>query len=368
MSTSTRMQSRTITEHDSAPIGPRLSLIGITYRDLDTCLDSVAGLGDGKRSTEMAVGFGGFPLNAARAAVAALPAGSVHVVTVVPWAEFPALSRAMPDEVVFDAILAGHDPSLRLPNSLVFSDAAQDRRTILKGHHTMHDWLSPAFIPQGALQAPVVAVGRIPETPARELQRHCLRLGTWFAWCGGSSLPLELEADCQVLLVDRDEAVELLGLERPHSTSDMALALATRAQVRSAVRVVTGGGSEPTAVVLDAGNRWDCLEGDQVTVDDPKHPKGAGDTFAARFLATVFSDPSAPLHPAELARALQHARFAAAAYVATGQHATPGEVEAAIASRGDYRGIGKRAIRLWSVPKPLSRVSVGPVWECLSRP
>jgi hypothetical protein len=45
--------------------------------------------------------------------------------------------------------------------------------------------------------------------------------------------------------------------------------LVRRARVPSAIQVVTGGGTHPTAVIRDAGGAWDCLEADPVSAIDP---------------------------------------------------------------------------------------------------
>jgi sugar/nucleoside kinase (ribokinase family) len=310
----------------------------VTYRDLDAAIDAVE---DGKRSGDVAVGFGGFAINAARAAVRDLPAGTVRVVTLVPWAEYPAVSRALPEGVVLDPILVGDDPSGRLPNSLVLSDPSRDLRSILKGSHDLHALLDLDRIPEGSLGASTVAAGRIPAEFARELLCRCRDRGSLFAWCGGADVPADVEADCPILLVDREEAQQILGVEAPEpeaETWELALELARRARVSGAIRVVTGGGKHPTAVVRNHWAYRECLEAVPVSVADPKHPKGAGDTFAARFLAAAFTDePGRRRGKPDLAAALQHARFAAAEYVASGRHPTATEIEAAIAGRPDYR-------------------------------
>jgi sugar/nucleoside kinase (ribokinase family) len=332
-----------------------LTLVGVTYRDLDASLDAVE---DGKRSGDVGVEFGGFAMNAARAAVRCLPAGAVHLVTLVPWAEYPAVSRSMPEGAIFDPILLDDAPSGRLPDSLVLSDPSRDLRAILKGRHDLHSLLSLERITEGALGASIIAVGRVPAEFARKLLDQCQRRESLFAWCGGSALPVELEAECPILLVDRDEAVEML--EWPDSgagTGELALALARRARVSGAIRVVTGGGTRPTAAACDAGGSWECLEADPVTIADPKHPKGAGDGFAARFLATAFADRTgvARRKPA-LPEALQHARFAAAEFVASGHHLAAEEIEAAIAGRSEYGEKGGHALRRRLVPKTPSRI------------
>jgi sugar/nucleoside kinase (ribokinase family) len=312
------------------------------------------------------VEFGGFALNAGRAAVQVLPAGTVHIVTIVPWAEYPAVSRAMPEGTILDPILLDDAPSGRLPDSLVLSDPSRDLRAILKGRHDLHALLSLERITEGALRASLVAVGRVPEEFARELLDQCERRGSLFAWCGGAALPMELESRCPILVVDRDEAVELLGWEDSEAeTGELALALARRARVTGAIRVVTGGGTRPTAAVRDAGSSWDCLEGDPVTVADPKHPKGAGDGFAALFLATAFADRRGlPRRRPLLEDALQHARFAAAEFVANGYHIAAEEVEASIAGRPEFGDGGVHSLRRRSVPKvrPGSLASIARWW------
>jgi sugar/nucleoside kinase (ribokinase family) len=352
------------------PWTARLTLVGITYRDLDAAIDAVE---DGKRSGDVGVEFGGFAVNAARAAVQVLPDGSVHIVTIVPWAEYPAVSRAMPGGAVFDPILVDDAPSGRLPDSLVLSDPSRDLRAILKGRHDLHALLSLERIPAGALHAAIVAVGRVPAEFARALLEQCRSRESRFAWCGGAALPIELEVDCPIVLVDRDEARELLDRGEPETEADagpgeLALALARRARLPGAIRVVTGGGTRPTAVVRDAGDSWECLEADPVTVADPKHPKGAGDGFAARFLAVAFADRGErPRRKPALAAALQHARFAAAEFVAHGRHLAAAEIEAAILGRPEYGRRGAHALRRRSVPKLQRRISnaVSRYWPSL---
>ncbi|WP_143206526.1 hypothetical protein [Singulisphaera sp. GP187] len=345
--------------HGTAPLRSNnacLTLVGVTYRDLDASLDAVE---DGKRSGDVGIEFGGFAMNAARAAVQSLPDGSVRLVTLVPWAEYPAVSRAMPAGAVLDPILLDDAPSGRLPDSLVLSDPSRDLRAILKGRHDLHSLLSLERITEGALGAAIIAVGRVPAAFARALLEQCQRRDSRFAWCGGAALPAELESECPILLVDRDEAIEMLEWDHPEAgTRELAVALARRARVSGAIRVVTGGGTRPTAVVRDAGGSYECLEADPVTIADPRHPKGAGDSFAARFLAVAFADRSGSSRrqPA-LGEALQHARFAAAEFVASGFHRPAEAIEAAIAARPEYGEEGVYALRRRTVSKRPSRFS-----------
>ncbi|WP_165071753.1 hypothetical protein [Paludisphaera rhizosphaerae] len=196
-------------------------------------------------------------------------------------------------------------------------------------------------------------LGRIPAERVLDLLQHTGDRNAPIAWCGGGDLPHDLEAVCPIVVVNREDAIRMLDAESQTATIELALGLSRRAKQAGAIRVVTGGGSRPIALVRESRGVWECLEADPVAVSHPRHLAGVGDVFAARLLSAALAENPARL-TAELplADALQLARFAAAGYIADGVQPTTEEIEAAVAARPEYRPQGVHAVRSWSVPKP----------------
>ncbi len=331
-----------------------ITFLSVLYRDVAT---PNGALHDGKSDAGLSIGLGGFSMHAAPAAVQGRTVKEVHMVAPVPWLELPTLTSALMGSILLSpVVLVDHHHRQRLPVSVVRSDPALDVRQIEKERHSLAIHLKPERVPEGALRSVIVASGRVPPEVASAWNAECEHRGSIYCWCGGESLDPKLAPFCHGIVVDQNEAERMVRIRNP-TPMRLALALLRRARLPGAFRVVTGGGSKPAALAVESQQYHLCLEADPVTLapGQVQYLTGPGDVFAGRFLAETFFDAQGSLRPEpDWKRGLQHARFAAGAWVASRQHFSPAEIEAAITNRPEYND-GANAIRVLTMPKRTSR-------------
>ena len=300
----------------------KIALYGRTYWDarVEVPLETL-GTGKGKVDARVSVAIGGFACNAARAIAGDFSAGSIHVVTAASWLDVPRLRASLPDPIELDAIAIGKSGEIDAasvappPISIVINPA--DACRILRD--PMDDADEPwqlDRVPAGALSAHLHVLGRLPVPFVSALCDRIRSGGAKLAWCGGYALPDELEKQCDIMCVNSKEARRLLGAEL--TPRQCAEALARRAEVSGAVRVVTGGGATATAAAIREGDAVRCHEappGD-VAKQDIKRLLGVGDAFAAKFLATACFDASGQArHRLDIPGALAAAQATAAEFI-----------------------------------------------------
>lgn len=299
--------------------GPRLAIYGRTYLDaeVEVPIDSLA-TGKGKQDVRVAAGAGGFALNAARAIADRFSAGAVSVVTVSAWLDWPRLRQSLPDGVTLDAILAGPIDAPWPPVSVIVNPSAACRLLRDRVDDDAALWRADR-VASGALAARLHVLGRLPAEFALDVLRRCRAADARFAWCGGYSLPLELERECDFLLVNSAEARRLLGVAEGSGTPrELAIVLAGRATREGAVRIVTGGGGAATTAAIRAGKTIRGHEARPAAVAPEKITtlKGVGDAFAATFLAAAcFDDRGAPRRRPDVEGGLAAAQRAAGRFI-----------------------------------------------------
>jgi sugar/nucleoside kinase (ribokinase family) len=264
-----------------------LSIYGKTYWDVEIQVDlSTLSAGKGKVDVPVQMAVGGFACNSARA-VEGLEA---KVVTVCAPADQKRLQYALPASATLCPILSDDDPAL-LPDISVILNPASDCR-ILRDPGDDDDplWTIDSIAPE-AWQSELHLLGRIPRPFAGALIEKLKAEDKRVAWCGGDALPLALEKKCDALCVNTAEALSLLG--RPadsSSTEELATALAERAEVAGAMRLVTGRGAQPSVVALREGSSIRSFQSDPEPIarDAIVGFLGVGDAFAANFLVTAY--------------------------------------------------------------------------------
>ncbi len=303
---------------------PRISFYGRTYLDVEVQVpvESLAAK-KGKVDARVSAVHGGFAANAARAVGSRFAPGEVRVVTATSWADWPRLRHGLPAGVALDAIVTGAGDSLP-PISVIIDPARACRIFRDRAEHDAADWQLER-VPAGALSARLHVLGRLPGPFAARLLARSREEGARFAWCGGDALPPELERDCDLLCVNSAEAGRLLGASGV-SPRRLAEALAARARVKDAVRVVTGGGKSATAAAFRVGRGVRCHEAEPAAVAARRITRllGVGDAFAAHFVAAAcFDARGLPRRRLEVGRALVAAQRAAGRFITTARPGQP---------------------------------------------
>ncbi|MHB8875999.1 MAG: PfkB family carbohydrate kinase [Myxococcaceae bacterium] len=295
---------------------PRISFYGRTYLDVEVQVP-LASLSAGKSKVDARVTpvHGGFACNAARALGGRFAPDEVRVVTVTSWLDWPLLRASLPGRIALDAIVRSAGSPLP-PISVIIDPAKACRILRDRSEHDAAEWQIER-IPAGALSARLHVFGRLPSELAGAVLERGRSSKARFAWCGGDSLPRELERECDVLCVNSAEAGRLVGATDA-TPRQLALALAARARVRDAVRVVTGGGKAATAAAFRDGRSVAVREARPAPVAPARIKRllGVGDAFAAHFLAgACFDARGAPRERLEVARALAAAQKAAGQFI-----------------------------------------------------
>jgi hypothetical protein len=296
---------------------PRIALYARTYLDAEVEVPlPVLAEGKGKLDVAVRTVLGGFASNAARALARRFPKETIRVVTVTSWLDWPRLRAGLPGDVVLDAIVTDTADAAWPPVSVILNPASTCR--LLRSPRARDDarW-SIERVPAGALAAPLQALGRLPADFVAGVFDRAHAAGARVAWCGGDALPRDLEVACDLVCLNVAEAARLLGSS---STSPRELALALAARARSgAVRLVTGRGASPAVAALKAGRRVRGFEGAPPAPIEPSRVgrfKGAGDVFAAHFLASAcFDGRGTPRARLDLDAALSAARSATAKFI-----------------------------------------------------
>lgn len=301
--------------------GPRIALYGRTYLDVEVQVP-LASLAAAKSKVDAQVIaiHGGFACNAARALGGRFARGDLRVVTVTSWLDWPRLRESLPDAVELDAILT--DAAEPLPPISVIIDPARACRIFRDRSERDAPCWRVDRVPSGALGARLHVAGRLPPEFVAELLASSRARQARFAWCGGDSLPLELERECDLMCVNTAEANRLLGTAG-RTPRELAEALVGRARVRDAVRVVTGGGQAPTVAAFRQGGAVRCHQARPAPVPPERITRllGVGDAFAARFLAEAcFDARGAPRRRLEVAGALAAAQRVAARFITAHPH------------------------------------------------
>lgn len=294
----------------------KISFYGRTYLDIEVQVP-LASLSAGKSKVDAKVAtvHGGFACNAARALARRFAPDQVRVVTLTSWLDWPLLRESLPKQVALDAIVRGGGSPLP-PVSVIIDPARACRILRDPCDGDAAEW-KVEQIPAGALAARLHVLGRLPPAFALAVLERSRSAKARFAWCGGDSLPRELEEECDVLCVNSAEAKRLLG-ETEATPRQLAEALAARARVRDAVRVVTGGGKAATAAAFRDGRAVRCREASPAPVRPERITRllGVGDAFAAHFLAEACFDARQAARPRlEVARALAAAQEAAGKFI-----------------------------------------------------
>lgn len=304
---------------------PRLALYGRTYLDAEVEVPlAVLGEGKGKLDTEVRAIFGGFACNAARALGTRLPSGSVRLVTVTSWLDWPRLRAGLPERIALDAIVDDATDGRWPPISVIINPSGACRLLRGRAEQDAASW-SVDRVASGALGARLHAVGRLPIPFVAALLDRSRASDARVAWCGGDALPRELETRCHLLCVNTAEASRLLGATG-RSPSELARELARRAPP-GAVRLVTGrGDASPVAAVR--GPRGVRLHEGARPVPIPpskvRRFKGVGDAFAAHFLVEAcFDARGTPRRRLEVGGALRSAQRAAAKFIRTPPDSAP---------------------------------------------
>ena len=169
----------------------------------------------------------GHVLDAAQEAVKILGPGMVRVVLPVAWARYPRLLRTSSDAVLVPIIVDGNALASTRARASVNHSSTNHRGYDQHGlNSTPHPLLTLERFSEGSLRSRVFAAseieiaaavessGRVPQTS------NSIRL-VWSAASGGS-----IEADCPVVVLNRGDAVALLGGGEDAGTAELAVALA----------------------------------------------------------------------------------------------------------------------------------------------
>jgi len=270
---------------------PLVTLYSRTYLDAEVEVDLASlATGKGKVAAPVRVQPGGFACNGALSFARYLPPESIHVITALNLLDRPRLHAHLPKGVSLDPLTTGVEDWL--PISIIINPARECR--ILRDPH--EDDCEPWQIERvssGALAARLHVLGRLPTSFVADVLEQCRTNQGRLAWCGGADLPLDLERQCDLMCVNTAEASRLLEVSG-QTTREMAEALARRAGVDQAVRVVTGRGTSPTVAGLRLGERVRLFESSPIAVEPNRIVRllGVGDCFAACFLANACFKPN----------------------------------------------------------------------------
>lgn len=291
---------------------PALVLYGRTYWDaeVEVDLDSLAA-GKGKQDVPVRVMLGGWGCNAARTLAPRFGEGAVRVVTVSSSLDLARLRAQLPDGVHVTAIDSGETARDMPPVSVIVNPSSACRllRDPLGENDARWSWEA---VPAEAHAARLHLIGRVPASFARDVVVAAAEHGGRTGWVGGDALPIELERELDVVCVNSAEAGRLLATDGA-APRDNALLLMERTDRPAAVRVVTGGSKSPTVAAVREPDGVRCYEASAALIPRERitRLKGAGDCFAATFLAATWFDAAGELLPApRVAAALAEAQRA----------------------------------------------------------
>jgi sugar/nucleoside kinase (ribokinase family) len=298
----------------------RVALYGRTYLDAEVTVPAeTLAEGKGKVDVEVTTLFGGFACNAAHAVAGRLPRGSLRVVTVASWLDWPRLRDGLPDGVELDAIVATDRSTAWPPVSVIINPGGACKLLRSPADDDASEWRIDR-VAAGALAAPLQILGRLPGEFVGGVLEQARGSGSRVAWVGGDALEREHESAFDLICVNTAEAQRLLG-----STSDSPRELATALGARAAgpsVRLVTGRGSAPAAAaVRDARGKLVIHEQPPSPIKKPqmRRLKGAGDVFAANFVVgAVFDERGEPRKRLDVVAALASAGEITARYIRRG--------------------------------------------------
>jgi len=271
--------------------GPAVVIHGRTYWDaeIEVAIESL-GTGKGKRDLPVRVVLGGWAANAAGALAGRFPAGDVAVVTVSAALDLPRLCAQLPAGVRLEILDSGEDATAMPPVAVIVNPASDCRllRDPMAGRDAC--W-TPGSVEPATLAAPLHLLGRLPPDYARGVVDAAHANGGRTGWVGGDALPIELERDLDGMGVNSDEAGRLLQTDGA-APADNAVALLARAAAPGAVRVVTGRSAAPAVAAVRETDGVRCHEAPSTLIPRERitRLKGAGDTFAATFLAATWFD------------------------------------------------------------------------------
>lgn len=298
---------------------PAITLYGRTYWDVEISGLDLASLSTGKGKVDASIHttIGGFACNAARSLSARFPGSALHVVTASTDVDQGRLQASLPDGIGIDVLKYG--PGTEFPPISVILNPASSCRILRDPMEDTDDIWRIEKVSDIAIGGRLHVLGRLPVEFATYVLQRVHAEGGRFAWCGGHHLPRSLEEQCDIMCVNSAEAVEILGASL--SPEDSAKALASRATVDNAVRLVTGGGASATVAALRQGEDVRCYRASPKDVDRETITRllGVGDAFAAVFLASACFDSSgAPRAELEVETALTAAQTMASEFIIKG--------------------------------------------------
>jgi sugar/nucleoside kinase (ribokinase family) len=292
----------------------KIVFYGRTYWDVvvRVPIASVTGA-KSKMDAPVTMMLGGFANNAARA-IAGSFRGEIDVVTVTSRAEHARIRAELPRSVGLIALPASKRDAPH-PLTVVLDPAGACR--IFRDPFEKKDagdWNVTRPIAAGA-RTGLHVCGRLPIPFLKKLREATAAYGTPLGWVGGAALPRRLEQQCDLICVNRKEARELLGTSDDDARS-LAEALAKRARLPFAVRVVTGREGGTAAAINEQGQVMSV-----VAMNAPTGSKkitrllGVGDVFAATFIASAYYEKSVLQRRPAIERALDAAQRAAARFI-----------------------------------------------------
>lgn len=255
-----------------------IALYARSYWDhaIELGLDALAG-GKGKLDVAPRRRAGGFACNAARTLAGRLEA---RIVTVAGPCEAARLRAALPAAVALTAIDPGGDPPLPVTVVLDPAGACRILRDPAEADAAAWRWAAVG----AAVDAELHVLGRLPATFVDEVVAAARTRGARVAWCGGAAIAPTTLAAVDVACVNLREAAALVGGAGDAQT--LARALAEAAQPDGAIRVVTGGAG-PTAAAQRRGDVIELVTAAPAAAGPVVTLLGAGDAFAAGFLAAA---------------------------------------------------------------------------------
>lgn len=294
---------------------PRVAVYGRTYWDaeVEVGLETLSA-GKGKVDARVVTRLGGFAFNAARALAGRFAPGAVRVVTVAARLDWPRLLDALPAGVALDALVAADRAPV--PTSVILNPARECRILRDAGADDARAWRLDR-VRNATLGARLHVAGRLPQPFVAALLERAHASGARLAWVGGHAIDRELERACDLVCVNAREAAQLVGDEG--TPRALAAALAGRAKVGDAVRVVTGAGGAPTSVAFRDGRSVRSVEAAPPPVRRIVTLLGVGDAFAATFVAVACFDGGRPRTRPDVRLGLAAGQRAAARLLARGR-------------------------------------------------
>lgn len=299
----------------SAP--PRIAIYGRTYWDAEVEVDIASlGTGKGKQDLPVRVMLGGWACNAAANLAHRFDGAQLCVVTVASTLDLARLQAQLPHGVRLEVIDSGDTAASMPPIAVIVNPSSACRLLRDPLAHRDGLWEYP-LVAEATAPARLHLLGRVPVPFAQGVAAAARAHGGRTGWVGGDALPPALEREFDMLCVNSAEAGRLLGTDGATPAANAA-ALLARTDRPGAVRVVTGGSKAPTvaAVREPAGARCYTAPASLIPRERITRLKGAGDCFAAHFLAaTWFGDDGTFLSEPRVAAALVQAQQAAEAFI-----------------------------------------------------